>query len=553
MHTQKVIRHVLISTVLCFLAPVFCSAESLMLLDNKLRVKGSIYEFSTYLTAAKKIDRQYRNSRFGLMKTKGTLELLYQAVETENVKANMFGFFQWWHEAVPDFDGEYKRSMDSRALHRYQGPYERADDWINELYADVYAGPWNIRAGKQIVFWSEVEMVRTIDRINPLDLRYTTPGIDPWDEMKLGLWMLRGFYVSNLPGQLVFEGIWTPDFQKTRTPLEGTSMGGYPSPQGPVDLRPRPYGQNAAIEDMFRRDQPAWKLSNSTFAFRIRGTSDVPVFGTSYLIDWTASWYHGMNTSPSARVETYGAPFFSSYPLSTLNSLNLNRNTANGVMNSTAVTRVFGADNIPHAPYKSFWKYRFFDALGISGQSFIPAVKGVLRGEVSYEIGVPETKCFPDSIDPVPSYQKTITGKTERNYLNWGLTFDRPMRWDWLQNQMWLASSGIIEATFGWYSQLRQGDTSRIRKTFSYDQPYNSNWTVTLRGNLNHNALFPVVRFLYNERNWGYGVIACKYQPGRHMRYEAGWSWFFAKDPWDAPEAYAENKDFIYVRVGYEF
>ncbi len=98
--------------------------------------------------------------------------------------------------------------MTSRARHRYQGPYERADDWINEMYADTYSGPWNIRMGKQIVFWSEVEMVRTIDRINPLDLRYTTPGIDPWDEMKLGLWMLRVFYTSDLPGQLVFEGIW---------------------------------------------------------------------------------------------------------------------------------------------------------------------------------------------------------------------------------------------------------------------------------------------------------------------------------------------------------
>ena len=29
--------------------------------------------------------------------------------------------------------------------------------------------------------------------------------IDPWDEMKLGLWMMRGFYNSSLPGQLVFD------------------------------------------------------------------------------------------------------------------------------------------------------------------------------------------------------------------------------------------------------------------------------------------------------------------------------------------------------------
>ena len=171
------------------------------------------------------------------------------------------------------------------------------------MYIDAYTGPWNIRMGKQIVFWSEVEMVRTIDRINPLDLRYTTPGIDPFDEMKLGLWMVRGFYTSDLPGQLVFEGIWTPDFQRVRTPLEGTAMGSNPGPQGPEKLRPRAYGQNAAIDTMFRHDMPDISLKNTTFAFRVKGTSQLPY---NYLLDWSLSWYHGMNTTPVARGKTLG-------------------------------------------------------------------------------------------------------------------------------------------------------------------------------------------------------------------------------------------------------
>ncbi|MEI6126096.1 MAG: hypothetical protein WCQ99_06025 [Pseudomonadota bacterium] len=526
-----------------FITPRYCFA-SLMLFDDKLRVKGSIYEFGTYLTATKKVDRQYRNDKIGLLKTKGTLELLYTAIETPDLKANMFGFFQWWHEATPDFDGDYRRSMDSRARHRYQGPYERADDWINELYADVYAGPWNIRAGKQIVFWSEVEMVRTIDRINALDLRYTTPGIDPWDEMKLGLWMLRTFYVTNLPGQLVFEGIWVPgDFQKTRTPLDGSSMGGNPGPQGPAKLRPRAYGQNAAIEDMFRRDQPAFKVANSTFAFRIRGTGDVPMFGEHYLLDWTLSWYHGMNTTPVARGKSIGYP----------SSFNMDKETLNGYLGNLAVSRVFGAKDIPHAVYKNFWNYKYFDAIGASCQSFIPSLKGVLRGEFSYELGLPENTAFIKEIDKSPSYSKPITGTTQRDQMNVGITFDRPLRWEWLQNQTWLASSGIIDATFGWYGQRRQGNVTHIRRTFGYYDRSQSNWSATFRANMWHNELFPVARFLYNSKNWGYGVLAVKYQPGAHMRYEGGYTWFFADNPWDAPEAYAENKDFIYLRIGYEF
>ena len=225
-------KHVVVSLLVAICA-AYCavpsgSSAAIMLFEDKLRVKGSVYQFGMYGTKLNEQDEEYRNTNVSLMRTKGTLELLYKAVETEDSTTNLFGFFQWWHEATPDFDGAVKRSMTSRERHRYQGPYERADDWINELYIDTYSGPWNIRIGKQIVFWSEVEMVRTIDRVNPLDLRYTTPGIDPWDEIKLGLWMLRLFYTSDLPGQLVFEGIWTPDFQRVRTPVEGTPWGSIP-------------------------------------------------------------------------------------------------------------------------------------------------------------------------------------------------------------------------------------------------------------------------------------------------------------------------------------
>jgi hypothetical protein len=523
----------------CFLMPRYCFA-SIMLFDDKLRVKGSVYEFGMYMTKLTPEDKQYNNNNWGLMRTKGTLELLYNAYEQGDTNVSLFGFYQWWHESSSDFDGAIKDSMTSRARHHYQGPYERADDWINEMYVDAYKGPWNIRVGKQIVFWSEVEMVRTIDRINPLDLRYTTPGIDPFDEMKLGLWMVRGFYTSDLPGQLVFEGIWTPDFQRVRTPLEGTAIGSNPGPQGPEKLRPRAYGQNAAIDSMFRHDMPGISLKNTTFAFRVKGTSELP---GRYLLDWSLSWYHGMNTTPVAEGDTLGYP----------NSLNLNTSTLNGYLDNLAVSRVFGAKHLPGLNNKSFWDYKYFDALGASGQSFIPWLQGVLRGEVSYEIGVPENKAFPKEIDDSPSYSKVITGTTERDQVNVGITFDRPVRWEWLQNQTWLASSGILDTTVGWYAQRRLGNVTRIRRTFGYYERSQSNWTITVRGNMWHNELYPTVRFLYNAQNWGYGVAALRYQPGKHMRYELGYTWFFAKDPWDAPEAYCENKDFAYFRIGYEF
>ena len=520
------------------------SSAATMLFNDKLRVKGSVYQFGMYMTKLTPEDKQYRNTDIGLMRTKGTLELLYKAVEAEQLTVNLFSFLQWWHEATPDIDGAANRSMTSRARHRYQGPYERADDWINEQYVDLYSGPWNIRVGKQLVFWSEVEMVRTIDRVNPLDLRYTTPGIDPWDEIKLGLWMLRVFYTSDLPGQLVFEGIWTPDFQRLRTPLEGTALGSNPAPPvvfGPQAGKIVPFGLNAATDDMFRRDAPNISLNNTTFALRIRGTSDIRVFSHSYLLDWTLSWYHGMNTTPVARRSTLGD----------LDSADTN--TLNGFLNSLALSRVFGGFPLPQ-PNRRFWEYKYFDAIGASGQAFIPWLKGVLRGEVSYEIGLPENKALTKDVEPnKPSYMKGITGTTERDQVNVGITFDRPIRWQWLQNQDWLRSSGIIDTTIGWFAQKRLGDVTRIRRTFGYYDENQYNYTLTMRGNLWNTELFPTLRFLYNTRKWGYGVAAIRYQPGKHMRYETGYTWFFAKDRWDSPEANSRNKDFAYFRIGYEF
>ncbi len=510
-------------------------------LDGKLRIKGSLYEFMMYRTDLKREERQYRDTDWGLMRTKGTLELLYKAVENKDVMINLFGFFQWWHEGVPDFDQEYKRSIERRNHKRYQGPFYDQDDWINELYADIYFGNWNIRLGKQIVFWSEVEMVRTIDRINPLDLRYTTPGIDPWDEMKLGLWMMRGFYNSNLPGQLVFEWIWIPgDFEQVRSPMEGTSMGAIPAPQGPKYRRPRPFGQSAAVNRMFHRARPAFTLRNSQWAFRIRGNSEVSLFGEIYLLDWTVSWYHGMNSTPVARNKTRGNP-----------TGNFNIRTLNGYLTRNAFpSRVLGFA-LPHLTHDSFWRYKFFDAVGASCQTFVPALKGVVRGEFSYEIGLPINKAYPLHIDPTPGGEKPITGTSERDQINVGITFDRPVRWNWLA-QRW-GSSGVLDVTMGWFGQWRLGNVTRWRSTFGYQDRSQCNFTLTVRGKLRHNELWPTMRFLYNTRNWGYGVFAMRYTPGKHMRYELGYLWFFARDPHDSKEAYAENKDSIYFRIGYEF
>ena len=76
---------------------------------------------------------------------------------------------------------------------------------ITEAYVHFIKGPFEIRAGKQIVVWGETDIKRTADVINPIDLRHGSPGTEDWESIKLGLWMVRGFYQTELPGNLMFE------------------------------------------------------------------------------------------------------------------------------------------------------------------------------------------------------------------------------------------------------------------------------------------------------------------------------------------------------------
>ncbi len=61
-------------------------------------------------------------------------------------------------------------------------------------------------------------MQRVADVVNPLDLRLGVPGVDNWEEIKKGLWMIRTTYQSSLPGNLIFENIINPGYYQHAVP-----------------------------------------------------------------------------------------------------------------------------------------------------------------------------------------------------------------------------------------------------------------------------------------------------------------------------------------------
>jgi len=265
----------------------------------------------------------------------------------------------------------------------------------------------------------------------------------------------------------------------------------------------------------------------------------VSIFGEFYLLDWTVSYYHGMNNTPVANRGKLGEP----------NILNMDPSTTNGYLNNLAIRRLLGADFL-EVP-RGLWEYKFFDAVGASCQTYVPKLGAVVRGEFSYEIGLPELKAYTDDVEASPSYMKQIIGTTERDVINAGVTVDKPLKSNWL-SQRW-GASGVFDCTLGWFGQWRLGDVSRIRRTFAYQDRSQTNFTLTVRTRFRNNEVWPTFRMLYNTRNWGYGVFAVRYTPGKHLRYELGYLWFFANNPYAFREANAEDNDSVYFRIGYEF
>ena len=526
-----------IFSLLCsvFLLVSYEAEATYELLDGKLRIKGRLEQYMVFLTSLPSDDNFYRGHKLAVNQSIFTIEGLYTLVDNGSWLVNFQNYLRYYYDSAPDLDSHLQRSFSTkRRMHKkYQTNRYDSDDWINEMYLDMYNGPWNIRLGKQVVAWSEVEMVQTIDKINPIDLRYATPGIQPFDEIKLGLWMLRGFYNSRLPGNLIFEHIFIPgDFERTRTPFEGCWAARRPAP-GQVRNAP---GQGDAVYWMMDQASPPFALNNYQYAFRVRGNSEFFLFDTPYVIDWTVSYWNGLDTGHATFEDI---------------------DRVNDALTANALSRV-GNRPGPPLPYgREVAKWKRYEAVGGSFQTYVPPLGGVLRGELSYEIGRKWNSVDPDTVNKdvvggLGNFEKRII---ERDYFSYGITVDKPFCVPFYGDRMqrW-GVRPCWDVTFGVFGGYWVGDYKRIWQwSNTYGKRSNTFLTLMLRGGLRHNEIIPVVRAQYNPRNFGYVAPGVTYMPGKHVRLETGYIWFYAKNPAVHREAAVEDRDMVYMRFRYEY
>ena len=279
--------------------------------DDKIILNGTIKQTMFYRTQMNSTEyKEYHKTRMDYNRFSALLKAQFKIKDCQEESINFITALKYWYELAPVYDPKMRNGISPAVPERDRNWYSRTQDrdYVSEAYIDYIRGPWNIRFGQQIVVWGETDIKRTVDIINPIDVRLGSPGVDAWEEIKMGLFMLRGTYQTQLPGSLLLEALYIPgDFRPARLPVEGTHYGPNPVPNKDGFYPYMPYGVTTWLFDKARMDAPGWELKNYEIGLRVRGFS--------YNIDWTLLYYNGLYDAPIAIADKLNPAFTSDYIL----------------------------------------------------------------------------------------------------------------------------------------------------------------------------------------------------------------------------------------------
>lgn len=503
---------------LLLLAP--CQADArILLMDGRLEFTGYAREYMLARTHIPEKERGFHKSSIDFAQSSFLLEGLCRIRDQGGVTVNFFGGLRSWYEKAPAWDTELKRSIPHRARRDYLRP--RGEEHVTEAYLDISQGPWQVLLGKQIVVWGETDLVRTADVVNPLDLRYSLPGIDFWEEMKQGLWMFRWIYRTGLPGSLLLETILIPgDFKYLQLPLEGTHWGMSPAV---TSLNPgKGFGYGHWLLEKMRRDAPGWSLKdNYEWGLRVRGhTANV---------DWTLFCFDTLSdtaTANPARALQFSLAYVSA-----------------GIR-----SRATGSSLNPGFPGYRVFRYKRYRVVGGTAQTFLQWLHGsIWRLEWFYESGQHFNKAAGGQLGGI------IYDEVRRDSGGLGVNYADKYRIPWVTHawfgdkQLEVSMTLYYEKIFNYRTDLvvdharghRIGESHAAFFIWNLIQPIRHNiWTFICAGYYNPNGIYFVLPLL-------------SYAPGNHWRCEAGAA-AFGDRLRDAQHPY-RDKDSILLRVRYEW
>ncbi len=501
-----------------FCIPRVCPAR-ILLAGERLELTGYVKEQILLRSHIPRNEKRFHDSAIDMAYTGMLAEGLLHLKKDGSTKVHFFAGLRFWYDAAPRFDESLRRSIPHRARKNYS--IARDDEYLNEAYLDITAPRWQLRIGKQIVVWGETDIIRTADVINPLDARYSLPGIDQWEEIKRGLWMVRWIAATGLPGDVLFELLFIPgDFQYMRLPLEGTHWGVSPAR---TSLHPgHVYGYGHWLGEKMRRDAPGWNLRKQyEWGVRLRGYT--------FNIDWTLFYFDTVSDTAVMNPKR-ALRFAADYVVPVLGGA------------------LRGVSAQPRIPSYKVFDYKRYRVVGGTLQThFEQFTDAVWRLEWFYERGQAYNRA-PGGRLGYPAYDSV-----RRDSFGMGMTYSDRF--------------AIPYVTHAWCSdkQLEVGLTVYYEKIFDYDrdlvvdavrghrrgsshssaliwnvvQPlHHQTWVVVFAGSLYESGMYFVLPMV-------------SYIPGNHWRWDFGAALFGDRSS-RARHPY-HDKDSIIFRVWYEW
>ncbi len=489
--------------------------EPISLFNDRLRVSGTFDTETKYrlkvlksATGVHNEERHARSSKVSMVRSNLSLELNWWAVQKPDFEINVISHLYYSYDFTGHFDGRFQRNIPNRSYHQYIRTADK--DIIRELFVQILKGDWDVRIGKQQVIWGEQLGQRTLDVINPLDLRTQVIGLTEWENVRIGLWMIRMIRHTSLPGELDFEAILIPnDFESFKMPLEGTYLGGIsrlPGTKGPTD--PGTLGFQDQLWRAMEHDKPSRHgLHGSEWGFRVRG------FAAALDLDWSAMFFHTIDDGPVTKNMDQFLGWLGGYP---------------GVPYYKR----------PHIP-KGTFTYRPYNIFGFSLQRYFAMLEAVLKLEVAYEDN--------------RNYDAEGGRVVERDAIGVGFAIDKDMKVPYLYElQGNQAMSFSVELNQLWWRDYRESiDFSRTHpRGDTYDTSIS--WSATLH--FFDDRFMPMCRGTYYlTSDAGKTAITLYFKPGQHWSYSLSLSMYWAKRSDRTPSTAMEKRDALGLKIAYIF
>jgi hypothetical protein len=515
--------------------------EPLTLFDGRIRVTGQIDQITHMRFRTTQAERWARQSEFNTFRTNFGLEANYFMVQDRDWELNLTTHLYFSYEWMAQLDSQYKRAMPDYTQRNFL--WSRDSEIIRELYLQHLNGPWDIRIGKQQVIWGEQLGIRTLDVINPLDIRTESIGLTDWENIRIGVWMLRGIYDFGdaLPGQLSLEGVFIPfDFQPAQIPREGTFFGALFKPRR-SRLEPFEGPRNGYLDRLisyrYYRDANMNSINNAEWGIRLRG------YYLDFDLDWSIVYFRTNDDSGT---------------------------WADGGEGGHRADDFFAAWNVRLEnvnPPKDIYEFRPYDIMGFSLQRYVGGlIDGVMRFEFVYVYHQYFNKKENDRTD--------YRGRTPRlsvvtrDSIGWGLQIAKKLPWpqwlpylyDWSRGKYIDFDIAINQIIWRDYNEaIFDGNTQRGTGFRLNGQLHGKgdNPTTLLSGmimlHFYDDRIIVVNRYIYylNSPSLSLGN-SISYRPGEHWTYVIGMTQRTGKRDTD-PYSSAENKDYLTFQIKYVF